>query len=218
MSSPTIIRREEIAPLSDGGGLIKEVMTEGSGDVPASGFEITAHYTGRLLDGSVFDSSVNRGVPFKFTLGTGGVIKGWDQGFATMKKGERAFLECGPSYAYGERGSPPKIPANATLRFEVELLGFGPKKKEAFEMTSLEKIAAGEIAKATGNRALTSGDLDGAIEEYEEGWTLVEWETPEVGDAGAPLRALKTALRSNAAMAYLKLKVCTVYSSAPIYP
>ena len=210
MSTPSIIRTEEIAPLSDGGGLIKEVIAEGEGDFPTAGFEVTAHYTGRLLDGTIFDSSVTRGVPFKFSLGQSQVIKGWDSGFATMRKGERAFLACGPSYAYGERGSPPKIPANATLRFEVELLGFGPKKKEAFEMTSEEKIAAGEAAKADGNRALTSGDLDSAIEAYEEGWTSVEWETPEEGEAGAPLRALKTALRSNAAMVYLKLKVCTI--------
>jgi FKBP-type peptidyl-prolyl cis-trans isomerase 2 len=73
---------------------------------------------------------VTRGTPFKFVLGRRNVITGWDRGFATMRVGERAFLECGPVYAYGASGSPPKIPADATLRFEVELLGFGPKKKE----------------------------------------------------------------------------------------
>jgi peptidylprolyl isomerase len=205
--SPIILRTEELAPSSDDGGLLKEVFAEGSGELPSSGFEVTAHYTGRLLDGSVFDSSVERGTPFKFTLGTGGVIKGWDQGFATMRKGEKAFLTCGPGYAYGARGSPPKIPADATLRFEVELLNFGPKKKESWEMSAEEKIAEAEKAKAGGNAAIAGGDLDSAIDFYEEGWKLVEWETPEEGDAGASLRALKTALRSNAAMAHLKKKV-----------
>ena len=149
-SSPTILRTEELAPSTDDGGLLKEVYVEGSGELPESGFEVTAHYTGRLLDGSVFDSSVERGTPFKFTLGTGGVIKGWDQGFATMRKGEKAFLTCGPGYAYGARGSPPKIPAGATLRFEVELLNFGPKKKESWEMSSAEKVAEAEKATSSG--------------------------------------------------------------------
>ena len=104
---------------------------EGEGDFPAYLDEVSAHYTGRLLDGTTFDSSVARGTPFKFQLGVGGVIKGWDEGFATMKKGERAFLTCGPGKAYGASGSPPLIPPNATLRFEVELLGFAPKKSAA---------------------------------------------------------------------------------------
>ncbi len=80
------------------------------------------HYTGRLLDGTVFDSSKERNDPFVFKIGAGQVIKGWDEGVATMKVGEHAFLTCGPEYAYGARGSPPKIPANATLIFEVWLL------------------------------------------------------------------------------------------------
>ena len=80
------------------------------------------HYTGRLLDGTVFDSSVDRGEPFKFKLGTGAVIKGWDVGVATMRKGEKSLLTCRPNYGYGELGSAPKIPGNATLQFEVELL------------------------------------------------------------------------------------------------
>ena len=119
--SPTILRTEVLAPPEDGGGLLKEVFCEGSGELPSAGMEITAHYTGRLLDGSVFDSSVTRGQPFKFGLGEGRVIKGWDRSFATMKKGEKAFLVCGPGYAYGESGSGAQIPPNSTLRFEVEV-------------------------------------------------------------------------------------------------
>ena len=74
------------------------------------------------MDGTVFDSSVTRGTPFEFTLGAREVILGWDKGVATMKKGEKAILECAPEYAYGDMGAGGVIPPKATLRFEVELL------------------------------------------------------------------------------------------------
>jgi FK506-binding protein 4/5 len=74
------------------------------------------------LDGTKFDSSRDRGDPFEFTIGKGQVIQGWDQGVATMKRGEVANLICKSEYAYGASGSPPKIPPNATLKFEVSNL------------------------------------------------------------------------------------------------
>lgn len=80
------------------------------------------HYTGRLEDGSQFDSSVGRGQPFVFSLGTGQVIKGWDQGLLGMCEGEKRKLVIPPELGYGERGAPPKIPGGAVLIFEVELL------------------------------------------------------------------------------------------------
>lgn len=73
------------------------------------------HYTGTLTDGTKFDSSVDRGEPFDFTLGQGGVIKGWDVAVATMKKGEKVQLTLRHDYAYGENGNPPTIPPSATL-------------------------------------------------------------------------------------------------------
>jgi FK506-binding protein 4/5 len=85
---------------------------------------LLVHYVGTLLDGTKFDSSRDRGEPFTFTLGAGHVIKGWDVGVASMKEGELANLICRHDYAYGESGSPPTIPPNATLKFEVELLGW----------------------------------------------------------------------------------------------
>ena len=88
------------------------------------GAQITAHYHGTLADGSVFDSSVQRGQPFECTIGVGQVIKGWDEGFLQMNKGAKATLTCPPDYAYGANGYPPVIPANATLKFEVELIDF----------------------------------------------------------------------------------------------
>merc|ERR1712136_575725 len=78
-------------------------------------------------DGSEFDSSRSRGKPLTFTLGQGQVIQGWDKGVATMKQGEVAKFTLSPEFAYGEEGSPPKIPANATLIFEVELLSWVSK-------------------------------------------------------------------------------------------
>jgi len=104
-------------------GSQKKILKAGNGDeTPPVGSTVKVHYTGTLLDGTKFDSSKDRNKPFEFKLGKGQVIKGWDTGVATMKKGEIAILTCKPEYAYGEAGSPPKIPANATLQFEVELL------------------------------------------------------------------------------------------------
>ena len=84
---------------------------------------VEAHYTGRLLDGTKFDSSVDRGQRFLFVVGTGRVIKGWDEAFLSMKKGEKRILIIPPDLAYGDKGMG-TIPPNATLIFEVELFDF----------------------------------------------------------------------------------------------
>lgn len=89
---------------------------------PQRGQDVTVHYTGTLLDGTKFDSSLDRGDPFTFKIGLGQVIKGWDEGVATMSVGEKAVFELPSDYGYGARGSPPDIPPNATLVFEVELI------------------------------------------------------------------------------------------------
>ncbi|XP_057781005.1 peptidyl-prolyl cis-trans isomerase FKBP62-like isoform X2 [Salvia miltiorrhiza] len=108
-----------------GQGLKKKLVKEGEGwETPDNGDEVQVHYTGTLLDGTKFDSSRDRGDPFTFTLGQGQVIKGWDEGIKTMKKGENAVFTIPPELAYGESGSPPTIPANATLQFDVELLSW----------------------------------------------------------------------------------------------
>ncbi|PWA80739.1 Elongated TPR repeat-containing domain-containing protein [Artemisia annua] len=86
------------------------------------------HYTGTLIDGTICDSSRDRGTPFMFTLGQGHVIMGWDEGIKTMKKGESALFTIPAELAYGESGSPPTIPPNATLQFDVELLSWASVK------------------------------------------------------------------------------------------
>ena len=104
-------------------GLMYIVLTEGNGATPKSGALVEAHYTGRLIDGTKFDSSVDRGKPFLFLVGRGEVIKGWDEAFLSMKKGEKRILIIPPGLAYGDKGMG-TIPPNETLIFEVELINF----------------------------------------------------------------------------------------------
>lgn len=104
-------------------GLRYLVRNPGTGSAtPGPGNEIICNYAGRLLDGTQFDSSYQRGVPFTFRLGAGQVIKGWDEAFQLMHKGERCTLIIPYWLGYGAKGNPPTIPPKATLVFEVELI------------------------------------------------------------------------------------------------
>src|ERR1700694_1341829 len=95
----------------------------GTGPVATAGQTVKVHYTGWLTNGKKFDSSVDRGEPFTFNLGGGQVIKGWDEGVAGMKVGGKRQLRIPPALAYGDRGAGGAVPPNATLIFDVDLLG-----------------------------------------------------------------------------------------------
>ncbi|NDD27532.1 MAG: FKBP-type peptidyl-prolyl cis-trans isomerase [Proteobacteria bacterium] len=116
------------APAADGkmvktaSGLQYIDTVEGKGASPAAGQTVVVHYTGWLLDGKKFDSSVDREKPFEFVIGQGQVIKGWDEGVASMKVGGKRTLVIPAELGYGSRGAGGAIPPNATLKFDVELI------------------------------------------------------------------------------------------------
>ncbi|XP_030257999.1 peptidyl-prolyl cis-trans isomerase FKBP1A-like [Sparus aurata] len=104
-------------------GVQVDTLRPGDGRTfPKRGRTVKVHYVGTLTNGNKFDSSRDRGSPFEFNIGQGQVIRAWDEGVMQMSLGQVARLTCSPDYAYGARGFPPVIPANATLIFEVELL------------------------------------------------------------------------------------------------
>jgi peptidylprolyl isomerase len=106
-------------------GLQYSILQPGNGEMPAQGENVSVHYTGYLMDGTVFDSSVTRGEPISFPLGTGMVVDGWDEGIALMSVGEKRKLIVPPELGYGAAGRP-GIPGGATMVFDVELVAKGP--------------------------------------------------------------------------------------------
>jgi FKBP-type peptidyl-prolyl cis-trans isomerase len=110
-------------PKKTASGLEYWDIKTGAGAVAETGHSVTVHYTGWLVNGKKFDSSVDAGKPFTFKLGAGEVIKGWDEGVAGMKVGGKRQLRIPPALAYGDRGAADVIPAGATLVFDVQLLG-----------------------------------------------------------------------------------------------
>lgn len=134
-------------PLSGSGHVQIEDLVVGNGPVVQRGQQLTVQYTGRLEDGTVFDSSSDRGRPFLFHLGAGSVIAGWEEGITGMRVGGKRKLTVPPSLGYGAAGKPPKIPPNATLVFEIELLaagsGTGPAAVVSSEPVGQPTAAAG---------------------------------------------------------------------------
>lgn len=199
----------DVSVAQDGGvqKKILEAAPEGALGPPPNGNEVEAHYTGTLVsDGSKFDSSRDRGKVFKFTIGQGQVIKGWDEGFASMKVGEKAILKVRYDYAYGESGSPPTIPAKADLFFDVELLGFKEKQKERWQMSFEERLAEAEKMKASGTALFMEKQFEEGAAQYEESALFAVEEGVSGNDIPENERPLYASCFGNAAMCYIKLK------------
>jgi FKBP-type peptidyl-prolyl cis-trans isomerase len=116
----TVAKEKDAAKTAS--GVVIRTITAGTGPSPTAADVVKVHYEGKLIDGSVFDSSIKRGEPAEFPLS--GVVPCWTEALQKMKKGEKSQVVCPSSAAYGDRGSPPTIPPGATLSFEVELLDF----------------------------------------------------------------------------------------------
>lgn len=168
------------------GGLLKKILVEGTGDAtPPVGSQVEVHYVGTLhSNGDKFDSSRDRPGKFDFKVGVGQVIKGWDQGICSMKKGEKSILRCKSEYAYGEHGSPPKIPGGATLNFEVELFSWKEIAKPPKKMTAAERRDHAKKMKEQGTEAFKAGDYASAINRYEDGVEYITWDADSPGGHG----------------------------------
>lgn len=182
-------------------GLQYQITQETKGERAENGDMVKVHYTGKFTDGEVFDSSINRGEPISFKLGTGMVIKGWEEGIALMREGEKALFTIPPHLGYGEKATGP-IPANSTLIFEVELVKvikpvkpFDAKGKEkmktnsGLEVTFIEqgsgtKAAPGKIVTVHYTGYFENGDIfDSSVERGEpiefplgKGMVIPGWE------------------------------------------
>ena len=187
---------------------MKKITTPGdpSAGCATSGQEVKAHYTGYLdtPSGDKFDSSVDRGQVFKFTVGQGQVIKAWDTAFMKMHKGEKATIVLKSDYGYGDHGSPPKIPGKATLCFEVELIDFGDKEKEIWEMSLDEKVEKCKKIKDEATGLFKEKRFAEAAAMYD---SVSEYFTDEDGAIETDeANKVFTSSMSNAAMCYIKAK------------
>lgn len=119
-------REDEGETITTASGLRYQDLEVGTGEEASVGDTVLVHYTGTLADGTQFDSSRDRGQPFQFILGSGGVIQGWEEGIQGMREGGKRLLVIPPDLAYGAQGRPPVIPSNAELTFDVELVEVNP--------------------------------------------------------------------------------------------
>lgn len=188
------------------GGVMKRIIQAAPDDAesPPNGTQVIAHYTGTLAsDGSKFDSSVDRGQPFKFIIGEGQVIRGWDEGFASMKVGEKAMLTIRSDYGYGKSGSPPKIPPDATLNFEVELIDFKEKTKEKWEMTDEERRDEATKIKQKGTELFSKKEFKQAAGTYEDAAKYI-FESEDGEHVPDDDKTLYVSCYGNAAMCHIK--------------
>lgn len=202
---------QELVPsdLSGGdGGVVKCILRPADRSLPCppAGASVTVHYDGFLINcGTKFDSSRDRGQPFTFKLGVGQVIQAWDLGVAAMRQGELAQIICRSDYGYGWEGSPPKIPGDAPLRFEVELLSWEEAQKELADMSTDEKLAHAQQQKERGTAAFKEADWQAASKRYAGGVEAV-MAMPAEARAEESARTLLISCLLNEAQCYIKLE------------
>uniref|UniRef100_A0A0N5APC1 peptidylprolyl isomerase n=1 Tax=Syphacia muris TaxID=451379 RepID=A0A0N5APC1_9BILA len=203
------------------GGVLKTIKKEGTGTAtPSKGCTVFVHYTGTLLNGEKFDSSRDRNEPFHFQLGQSQVIKGWDLGVATMKRGEICDLVCKSEYAYGESGSPPKIPGGATLKFEIELLKWEGEDISPDKDGSITRIIIAEGEKQTSPVECSKVTVHAVgtymnVEFYNRDVTFLVGEGSEVGLPEGVDRALRRFNKREKSIIHLKGHRYTYGSDAP---
>ncbi|SJK86265.1 Cyclophilin type peptidyl-prolyl cis-trans isomerase/CLD [Babesia microti strain RI] len=192
--------------LSGDNGVVKKILVPArSVDMPNDGQQVYVHYTGKLDNGVVFDSSITRNTPFNFTLGEGNVIKGWDICVKSMSVGEKCLVVIQPDYGYGDKGAGASIPPNSVLNFEIELLMYRdvPSKKK-WEMSVDECIQIAQDSKIKGNNYFQQNNFPIAITFYQEAIDYLsgrdDWD-PAQQSASAPLLS---ASHLNLANCYLK--------------
>lgn len=159
--------------VTDNDSIIKYIIEQGEGDVAKNGQKVTAHYTGKLLDGTKFDSSHDRNQPFEFILGLGQVIKAWELTIATMKKGEKVKIVSTSEYCYGENGSD-KIPPNSSLEFKIELLDIKDVPKKIEDMTPDERFEIANDLRERGNEEFKQEKYKDAYRLYNKGLDHVQ--------------------------------------------
>ncbi|KAH7831191.1 putative peptidyl-prolyl isomerase [Monocercomonoides exilis] len=189
----------DILPLLSG-KLVKRIIKEGTGISPQKHSNLKVLFTGKLEDGTVFDENQDINSPFKFRLGEGDVIKGWDIGVATMKVGEISEFKVSSLLAYGKEGKPPKIPGDSTLIFTIELLSCILKPKH-----TLDQIAKATELKEEGAKFVKEGKWDKATEIYKLGLTYVWTAFKAKNSIREQILPLKLAYHLNMSLCYLKV-------------
>ncbi|XP_066519466.1 peptidyl-prolyl cis-trans isomerase FKBP5 [Hoplias malabaricus] len=210
----------DITPSNDR-GVCKIVKRHGTeGEKPMIGDKVHVHYTGKLLNGKKFDSSFDRKEPFVFNVGKGQVIKAWDIGVCSMQKGEVCLLLCKPEYAYGSAGSPPKVPPNSILLFEVELLSY--KGEELTEDSGIIRRikVKGEGYNNPNEGATVHVHLEGRCGDRLFETRDITFVVGESEDMGVPLgvdRAMEKMQKGECCLLYLKPKYGYAKEGKPEY-
>lgn len=158
---------QKIIQLLEDGGVTKVILEAPTGEEsPIDGQEVDVTYLGTLENGEEFDKNVDEDDPFQFFVGSDNIIKGWSVALLSMKKGEKSRFTIKADYAYGEAGSPPKIPGGATLIFEIKLIDFRDKQPSKWDYAPEERVPLAEGFKQEGNAAFKAGNLEEAVEHY----------------------------------------------------